>query len=128
MLRVMELDHLVLLCSDIEIMLDFYGRVLGAQLERQIQQPPLWQLRLGNVLIDLQRRDQPEQGTNVEHFCFNIAEIDELRVVDFLQRQGVMFEPFSEKYGARGYSRSLYMYDPEDNKIELKLLSAKREA
>jgi extradiol dioxygenase family protein len=39
-----------------------------------------------------------------------------------------MFEPFSEKYGARGYSRSLYMYDPEDNKIELKLLSAKREA
>jgi catechol 2,3-dioxygenase-like lactoylglutathione lyase family enzyme len=124
----MELDHLVLLCSDIEIMLDFYGRVLGAQLERQIQQPPLWQLRLGNVLIDLQRRDQMEQGTNVEHFCFNIAEIDESRVVDFLQLQGVMFEPFSEKYGARGYSRSLYMYDPEDNKIELKLLSATREA
>ncbi|QUN07374.1 VOC family protein [Shewanella yunxiaonensis] len=122
MLRVMDLDHLVLLCSDIEIMLDFYGRVLGAQLERQTQHPPLWQLRLGNVLIDLQRRDQADKGVNVEHFCLNIAEIDESLVVDFLHRQGVMFEPFSEKYGARGYSRSLYMYDPEDNKIELKIL------
>ncbi|MCL1076080.1 VOC family protein [Shewanella dokdonensis] len=127
MLRVMELDHLVLLCSDIEVMLDFYERVLGATLERQLQQPPLWQLRLGNVLIDLQPREQHDVGVNVEHFCLNIAETDETLVLHHLQRQGVMFEPFSEKYGARGYSRSLYMYDPEDNKVELKILPGSRE-
>ncbi|MFQ6371033.1 VOC family protein [Shewanella sp. YIC-542] len=122
MLRVIELDHLVLLCSDIEVMLDFYGRVLNARLERQLDHPPLWQLRVGNVLIDLQLRDQHDMGFNVEHFCLNIADSDETFILQHLHRQGVMFEPFTEKYGARGVSRSLYLYDPEDNKIELKLL------
>ena len=47
------LDHVVLRVGSLERAIEFYRNVLGCQIERELQQPRLVQLRAGASLIDL---------------------------------------------------------------------------
>lgn len=140
MFTVIDIDHLVLHCRDPYASKDFYCKVLGLKLERKITAPLLLQLRAGSALIDLvdnvftaaSHAQDPrlqdslppiETKPNMAHFCLNIAETDEQAVLAHLDKHQVKRDEFSEKYGARGYSRSLYLYDPDNNLVELKLLA-----
>ncbi len=51
MFCIIQLDHVVLRVSDLQLMLDFYQRVLGCTLERQETDLGLYQLRAGSSLI-----------------------------------------------------------------------------
>ena len=51
--RVERLDHLVLRARDLDRLTAFYRDVLGCQLERELEELGLVQLRAGASLIDL---------------------------------------------------------------------------
>src|SRR5438128_1971363 len=53
MLRIREIDHLVLRVKDVEAMVRFYGEVLGCPVHRVDEKIRLVQLRAGRGLIDL---------------------------------------------------------------------------
>ena len=53
MLRIREIDHLVLRVNDLGRMMSFYCDVLGCTVERRQDEIGLIQLRAGRSLIDL---------------------------------------------------------------------------
>lgn len=125
-----RLDHVVLRVRDVELMLDFYCRVLGCQVEKTQQTIGLWQLRAGESLIDLVDIDGKigrtggaapgAQGHNMDHVCLSVDGYNETAITDFLNAQGVRIGEVGMRYGAEGQGRSIYLYDPEGNMIELK--------
>jgi glyoxylase I family protein len=135
MLRVIDIDHIVLICGDLAISETFYCQVLGLVFERRLDTPKLIQLRAGGALIDLvdaseqhhghtdRQEEQNHLGRNMAHFCVNLAQSNEQEILQHLDKYGVRRDEFSEKYGSRGFSRSLYIYDPDGNQVELKLLA-----
>jgi glyoxylase I family protein len=129
--QVAELDHLVLRCSDQARMLDFYTRVLGLHEERRLEAIGLIQLRAGASLIDLVPATSPPHAVsaNVEHFCLGVVVSDLAAALTYLRAHGVAIagEP-AIRYGARGHGLSLYIQDPEGNKVELKQMPARTAA
>ena len=131
MIKVLNIDHVVLRTSNLDAMLHFYRDILHCPVERTLAELGLVQLRAGTSLIDLVPVDSelgklgggpPRQdGRNLEHLCLLIESRDEAELADYLTGQGIAVEPFAERYGADGYGRSVYLKDPEGNVIELKL-------
>lgn len=127
---ILAIDHIVLRTSKLNAMLHFYLDVLGCTLERERLDIGLTQLRAGNALIDLVTVDSelgklggkaPSQnGRNMDHFCLQVAPFDEQQLLDYFTRKQVPIAEFTERYGAQGYGRSLYLTDPEGNVVEIK--------
>ena len=118
------LDHLVLKVADLQKSLDFYVGVLGLHVERIIDGVDFCQVRCGRNLIDLQKfpeeaRAQGSKG-NVDHFCLNArGDIDE--ILTYLQTMEVSIKaPPSETYGSTGFGTSIYVFDPDQNVVEIK--------
>ncbi len=130
MFQVLHLDHLVLRCHDLAIMLDFYQKQLGCTLERSLPELGLYQLRAGLQLIDLISVDGPLgqeggqapglQGHNLAHFCVRIAPYDAAALTEFFNQQGIQTSASERRYGADGFGPSIYIRDPMGNTIELK--------
>lgn len=131
MIDVAGIDHLVLRTSQVDRMLDFYTRVLGCQIERQSSaETGLTQLRAGLSLIDivdvagrLGRLGGPAptpQGNNLDHFCLQIKAIPEEELISYLRGCGIEAGDFTERYGAQGLGRSIYIRDPDGNTVELR--------
>jgi catechol 2,3-dioxygenase-like lactoylglutathione lyase family enzyme len=130
MIRLRELDHLVLRVADLERMLAFYCGALGCTLERREDAIGLVQLRAGRALIDLVPVDGElgraggappgKEGRNVDHFCFRVEPFDEGEIRRALRAHGVEAGPLASRYGAEGRGPSLYVTDPEGNVVELK--------
>jgi glyoxylase I family protein len=121
------LDHIVLRVRELPSTLYFYREVLGCALEREQPQLGLTQLRAGASLIDLVTLsgplgagEPPGPGRNVEHFCLTLAPFDERALMEWLRAHGVATEAPQPRYGAEGEGPSLYITDPEGNRIELK--------
>ncbi len=131
MIKLEAIDHLVLRTSDLPRMLAFYCDVLGCEVEREVPELGLTQLRAGNALIDLVRVEGElgrlggsapgPEGRNLDHFCLRIAAVAEEDLTSYLQSRGVNVPGFSNRYGAQGYGNSIYIEDPEGNTVELKL-------
>ncbi len=123
--RVAALDHVVLRSAEPEALVDFYQRLLGVEIERTVGDF-LWQLRVGSGLLDIIRAKPADAqtselaGANMDHFCLRIAPFDVPSLEAELQRLGVEYEIVGEIYGAQGYGPSLYLVDPEGNRVELK--------
>lgn len=130
MLNIVALDHVVFRMRDVPTMLRFYEQVLGARLERTLEEYGLWQLRLGSALIDLvdvegklgrQGGAAPaSEGRNVDHVCLQVLPWDGEAVLSYLAAHGLTGARISTRYGAQGYGPSIYIADPEGNTIELK--------
>lgn len=131
MIRIRNLDHVVLRTTRLPEMLRFYCDVLGCKLEREL--PPeqgLSQLRAGDALIDLVTADSelgrqggkpPSQdGRNVDHICLRIHSLGENEVIQYLQQHHIKHSGFEDRYGADGMGRSIYIEDPEGNVVELR--------
>ncbi|MFA4726837.1 VOC family protein [Vibrio vulnificus] len=129
-IQLQAIDHIVLRVVDLPKMLAFYCDILGCVVEREVAEFGLTQLRAGSALIDLVTVDgklgrqggrAPEQeGRNLDHFCLQITPKDEQEILDFLIKHGVKVEDFANRYGAKGFGRSIYLSDPEGNTVELK--------
>jgi glyoxylase I family protein len=128
--RIMHLDHVVLRVADIAPMVAFYCDVLGGTVERVNPAMGLTQLRTGGALIDLVPIDGPigreggaapgAEGRNVDHFCFRIDGWDEAGLRAWLLAHGVEPGEVRERYGEDGFGPSMYIRDPQGNRVELK--------
>ena len=130
MIRVREIDHVVLRVADLERALAFYRDVLGCAVERRQDEIGLVQLRAGRSLIDLVPvagrlgraggAAPGKEGRNVDHFCLRVDPFDEAAIRGSLRAHGVDAGPLASRYGAEGEGPSLYLHDPDGNVVELK--------
>jgi glyoxylase I family protein len=130
MIRIRDIDHLVLRVVDVEAMLAFYCDVLGCSIERRRDELGLVQLRAGRSMIDLVpvsgklgrtggAAPGPE-GRNLDHFCLRIDPFDESAIRCQLEAAGIVVGEAAVRFGAEGDGPSLYVSDPEGNTVELK--------
>jgi glyoxylase I family protein len=130
MLRIREIDHLVLRVRDVDAMVRFYGEVLGCPVHRIDEKIRLVQLRAGRGLIDLIPVDSElgraggaapgREGRNLDHFCLRVDPWDADAIAAHLRSHGVEPGPVAQRFGAEGQGPSLYLTDPEGNTVELK--------
>jgi catechol 2,3-dioxygenase-like lactoylglutathione lyase family enzyme len=130
MIRIREIDHLVLRVANLEAMVDFYCRVIGCALERRQDKLGLVQLRAGRSLIDLVSISGAlgaaggaapgSEGRNLDHFCLRVEPFDLTEIRTLLAKNGVQAGDVESRYGAEGEGPSIYLLDPEGNVIELK--------
>ncbi|HWH81135.1 MAG TPA: VOC family protein [Burkholderiaceae bacterium] len=131
MIRIREIDHLVLRVTQLEPMLRFYREVLGCSIDRRDDTIGLVQLRAGRSLIDLVTVDGPlgraggaaparAGGHNLDHFCVRVEPFDEAAIRHHLGAHGVEAGPLAQRNGAEGEGASIYIADPEGNVVELK--------
>lgn len=125
---IVGIDHIVLRVRDLPRALEFYCGTLGCTVEREQRALGLTQLRAGRSLIDLVTMDGPlgertaaaTGGPNLEHFCLSIAPFEERSLRAHLEARAVAAGETAARYGAEGEGPSLYLEDPEGNRIELK--------
>lgn len=130
MFRILDIDHVVLRVSDLERMIDFYCRILGCSVEWRRPDLGLVHLRAGSAMIDLVPVDgmlgqkggaaPGREGRNMDHVCLRVQPFDVDAIVTHLQGQGARVGEIRPRFGAQGEGVSIYVYDPEDNLVELK--------
>jgi glyoxylase I family protein len=130
MINLVALDHVVFRVRDVPTALGLYEAVLGARLERTLEEFGLYQLRAGNALIDLvdvngklgrEGGGAPgAEGRNVDHVCLQVLPWDGAAILAHLAAHGIGEARISTRYGAQGYGPSIYIVDPDGNTIELK--------
>ena len=130
MIKIREIDHIVLRVVHLDDMLNFYTKVLGCTVERRVDELGLVQLRAGRSLVDMipvkgqlgkMGGTAPgKEGRNVDHFCFRIDPFDEMDVAQHLATFNIKPGKVETRYGAEGKGPSIYITDPEGNTIELK--------
>lgn len=129
MITIRAIDHVVLRVVDLDRMVRFYTDVLGARFEQHQEEIGLYQLRVGEALIDLVPVDGKagrvggaapgREGRNVDHICFRVLPWDGPAILKELAGHGITAEIMS-RYGADGEGPSIYIDDPEGNTLELK--------
>jgi len=130
MIRVRDIDHVVLRVVDLDRALAFYRDVLGCPVEKRQDDIGLVQLRAGRSLIDLVPvhgllgraggAAPAAQGRNVDHFCVRVDPFDEAAIRAELLAHGIDAGAVATRYGAEGDGPSLYIHDPDGNVVELK--------
>lgn len=128
--RLRQLDHVVLRVRDVGRMRRFYCEVLGCTSELDQPDIGLFQLRAGASLIDLVDVEGKlgrmggsapgAEGRNVDHVCLSVDGYDEGAIVTHLEAHGARVGEIGLRYGAEGQGPSVYLFDPEGNKVELK--------
>ena len=131
MIRIKNLDHVVLRSQDAETLVGFYCDVLGCTVERR-SSPELGmaQLRAGDALIDIVAVDSElgrmggaapgKDGRNMDHFCVRVDPFEEDAIRQHLAQHGVVGSKLETRYGAEGNGPSIYIQDPDGNTVELK--------
>ena len=128
-IAIRDIDHVVYRVVDLEKVAAFWRDVLGAAFEKHQEAIGLYQLRVGNSLVDLVPVDgrlgrmggaaPGKEGRNVDHVCFRVAEWTETALLAHLAAHGIDAQVV-QRYGADGEGPSVYIEDPEGNTIELK--------
>jgi len=128
--RIRQLDHVVLRVRDVAAMRRFYCDVLGCTSELDQPGLGLFQSRAGASLIDLVDVNGKlgrnggaapgAEGRNVDHVCLSIDGYDQAAIVAHLESHGVRVGEIGTRYGAEGEGPSIYLFDPENNMLELK--------
>jgi catechol 2,3-dioxygenase-like lactoylglutathione lyase family enzyme len=122
MVTALALDHLVLVVSDVERALAWYGRHAGLAGVRVDEwrnaEAPFPSLRIDDAtIIDLVPGDIGAARGHLDHICFvvspseldSLADAPELEVVER-----------GERFGARGLGQSIYVRDPDGLLVEFR--------
>lgn len=130
MIKIRDIDHVVLRVVDLTAMLRFYCEGLGCHVERRQDEIGLVQLRAGRSMLDLVPVDGKlgraggaapgKEGHNVDHLCFRVEPFDETAIRAHLASLGIEAGPTAARYGAEGEGPSIYLSDPQGNVVELK--------
>jgi catechol 2,3-dioxygenase-like lactoylglutathione lyase family enzyme len=121
--RVTELDHVVINCADVERSLAWYRDRLGLTPVRAAEwrsgEVPFPSVRVNeHTIIDLFASDR--SGVNVDHVCLVVDGAD-LHALAASESFDVVGDgPIDGLFGARGTATSLYVRDPDGNTIELR--------
>ena len=131
LVKIVEMDHIVLRCRDVDASLRFYNEMLGMEILR------LDDFKAGNVRFPSARLnadtiidffpspDQPPIGKdgikNQDHFCMVIEPQDMEALKSQCLSLGIEVQQGpGTRWGAHGNGTSLYIYDPDDNVVELR--------
>jgi glyoxylase I family protein len=130
MFHIQDIDHIVLRVSDVERMIEFYCTVLGCSVQWRRPELGLVHLRAGSAMVDLVPVDgklgKPggaapgKEGRNMDHVCLRVDPFDVDQIVNHLESHQARVGEIRPRFGAQGEGVSIYVYDPEDNLIELK--------
>ena len=129
LVKITEMDHIVLKVRDMDASLSFYHEVLGLKVER------LEEYRAGKVgfpsvrlnqdtIIDLSSSpDMPpleQKARNMDHFCMVVEPMDLDSLVADCDARGIQILQKGQRWGAHGMATSIYIQDPDSNTIELR--------
>ena len=130
LVKITEMDHIVLRNKDVEESLRFYTEVLGLQAER-VDRWRAGEIRFpsarinADTIIDYFGSDQDPIGKegikNQDHFCMVIEPTDMEELKNKFVEMGVAIQAGpGKRWGSHGDGISLYIYDPDDNVVELR--------
>ena len=128
--RIRGIDHVVLRCSNVGAMIKFYCDALGCTVAKNNERLKLIHLRAGTTMIDLVDI-QGEIGRsggaapaaerrNMDLFCLRIEPFDLEHLTAHLRSHGLEPGELRTRFGAEGDGPSVYLEDPEGNRVELK--------
>ncbi len=129
---VVDLDHIAIRVSDIESSLEFYRDILGMEVRDKKRYDdgvvPYIAVKSGGRHIHLVPTNE-EINVGCEHICILIRSSDmdtkkeAEKLIDYLEKEDVEVEESEPKkrYGAYGRDWALYIRDPDDRRVELKL-------
>jgi len=130
MFQIRDIDHIVLRVRDLEPMIEFYSKVLGCGVQWRRPELGLVHLRAGSAMIDLVPVDGKlgklggaapgKEGRNMDHVCLRVQPFDVDQIVKHLETHRARVGEIRPRFGAEGEGVSIYVYDPEDNLVELK--------
>jgi catechol 2,3-dioxygenase-like lactoylglutathione lyase family enzyme len=129
----LELDHIVLAVSDMDAMLRFYLDVVGLAPHRVDEYRagaalfPCARINASTIVDLLPQAPWSAAGAtaatypNLNHFCIALERGDWEPLLARLERAGVEIEagPMTLS-GARGDGTSIYVRDPDGNRVELR--------
>ena len=130
LVKITEMDHIVLRVKDVEVSLRFYTETLGLKSER-VEQWRAGEVRFpsarlnDDTIIDLFGTDQEpitrDGVRNQDHFCMVIepTDMEELKAKFEALGVGIQSGP-GKRWGSHGDGISLYLYDPDNNVVELR--------
>jgi glyoxylase I family protein len=130
---VIDIDHVVLRTTDPARLEKFYTVVLGCPVVKRQEKIGLTQLRAGRALIDIlavgpeTASTAPPRGSatgNMDHLCLRIDPFDADALHRHFGAHGVTLGDVAMRFGAEGRGPSIYLEDPEGNRVELKGPSA----
>ena len=130
LVKITEMDHIVLRTRNVEESLRFYTDVLGLQPER-VDQWRAGEVRFPSArlnpdtIIDFFASDNlPETKDaprNQDHFCMVINPTDMEALKTQFEAIGVEIQAGpGQRWGSHGNGTSLYIYDPDHNVVELR--------
>jgi catechol 2,3-dioxygenase-like lactoylglutathione lyase family enzyme len=129
-IQILEIDHIVIRCKDVERQMKFYVDILGLEPYRVDEYRagkvffPSVRVNDGMIIDLFPRPNEAPVGDgprNLDHYCLTIAPTDLNKVAARLQEQGVTVEGEPKKRsGARGDGYSIYARDFEGNRVELR--------
>ncbi len=130
LVKITELDHIVLRVRDVETSIRFYTQVLGLPSER-VEQWRAGEIRFpsarlnADTIIDFFPSEQKpigrEGAKNQDHFCMVIEPTDMEELKAKFEGIGVDIQAGpGKRWGSHGDGISLYIYDPDDNVVELR--------
>ncbi|MCH7712104.1 MAG: VOC family protein [Chloroflexi bacterium] len=130
LVKITEMDHIVLRVKDVEESLRFYTQVLGMPAER-VEQWRAGEIRFpsarinADTIIDFFAADQEPIGRegikNQDHYCMVIEKTDMEALKTKFEALGVDIQAGpGKRWGSHGDGTSLYIYDPDDNVVELR--------
>jgi catechol 2,3-dioxygenase-like lactoylglutathione lyase family enzyme len=123
MVRVTGLDHIVLVCADVDRSLTWYREVLGLEGVRVDEwkrgDAPFPSVRVDErTIIDLVAGERT--GVNIDHVCVVVEPTDLAALAASGRVEVVGGGPVDGLFGARGLATSLYIRDPDGNTVELR--------
>ncbi len=130
LVKITEMDHIVLRVKDVEASMKFYVEVLGLQPER-VDQWKAGEVRFpsarlnADTIIDFFASDQETIGRegvkNQDHYCMVIEKTDMEELKAKFEAMGVDIQAGpGKRWGSHGDGISLYIYDPDNNVVELR--------
>ena len=130
LVKITEMDHIVLRVQDVEVSMKFYCETLGLKSER-VEQWRAGEVRFpsarlnDDTIIDLFATDQEPIGKdgvkNQDHFCMVIEPTDMEALKAKFEAMGVGIQGGpGNRWGSHGDGISLYIYDPDNNVVELR--------
>lgn len=121
-------DHVALVTRNLAAMRAFYRDGLGLPVEQETKAKAGYNvitLRAGDAVLDLLEagptNPAPPANLSEEHFCLCATGTSIYDVIATLKRRGLDPTQAEVNTGARGKGLSIFVRDPDGNKVEIKV-------
>lgn len=115
-----DLDHIALECQDRDKVLAFYTDVLNFE-SMQLAEAPFPSVRVSDVtILDFFQSDEPKGLRSANHVCFSVTKDAMEALRERLAKAGIQVDKPRLLGGAKGRGWSVYVHDPENNKLEFR--------